>query len=271
MKEMSARLEEDPELAAGVPGARTRPTWPRATRSGARPGRACPRSPASPPAACPTGSSACTCSPGSRSPRAGASTRSATRSSTCSATGGRPGPCVPSGGRPMTRRRRVRLRDQLAAPADRRPGPRDGRDGRARPGDADRPAGAGRRPDRPDQRRSRWQRALAALDEYAALVGVRTPRGDPLLRDVRRTGRRERRRVHRAGRAADRRRARGDRRRRRRRARRTTVPPASSGRWSPPCLVLDIGGGSTELVLGTAPTGSPRRPSRSRSTSARSG
>ena len=40
------------------------------------------------PAACPTGSSACTCSPASRSPRAAASTRSATRCSTGSATGG---------------------------------------------------------------------------------------------------------------------------------------------------------------------------------------
>ena len=50
----------------------------------------CPRSTASPRAGCPTGSSACTCWPARRWRRAAASTRSATRCSTCSASGGPP-------------------------------------------------------------------------------------------------------------------------------------------------------------------------------------
>ena len=67
MKEMQERLGTDPELAAALPRRRTSATSPPGR---ARRGRqSVPEIDGSPPAACPTGSSACTCSPASRSPQ----------------------------------------------------------------------------------------------------------------------------------------------------------------------------------------------------------
>ena len=87
MREMTDRLGRDPELAAayqrgprGLP-APPRPSW-----------ATCPRSRASPPAACRPGSSACTCWSATRWPPAPGSTRSATRRSRRCRSGGRPGP-----------------------------------------------------------------------------------------------------------------------------------------------------------------------------------
>ena len=64
MREMADRLAEDPALADGVRrGPRALPVGARRARRGAGDRRA------SPPAACPTGSSACTCWPARRWPR----------------------------------------------------------------------------------------------------------------------------------------------------------------------------------------------------------
>ncbi len=76
MREMSERLEARPRPARAVYRARTT-TTSRAAPSSAT----CPRSRASPPAACRPGSSACTCSSPTRSPPGPGSTRSATRRS----------------------------------------------------------------------------------------------------------------------------------------------------------------------------------------------
>ena len=67
MKEMQERLSEDPELAAAYRAAHERYLAARAEL-----GDETRRSRASPPVACPTGSSACTCWPVSRSRRVGA-------------------------------------------------------------------------------------------------------------------------------------------------------------------------------------------------------
>ena len=66
MKEMEARLGTDPDLAAAYAGAHESYLAARAELGSV------PRSRASPPAACPTGSSACTCWRPSPSPRAAA-------------------------------------------------------------------------------------------------------------------------------------------------------------------------------------------------------
>ena len=96
------------------------------------------------------------------------------------------------------------------------------------------------------------QRVFAAVEEYMEhRAGRTTSTRDPVLRDLGRPRRRERRRVHSGVRERRRRRARGDRRRRGGAGRfagaTRALPPLPE-----PLLVFDIGGGSTELILGGA-------------------
>ena len=129
MKEMTERLAADAELAAAYAAAHEDYLARRAQLgAGARDRRA------SRPAACRPASSACTCSSATRSPPGRASTRSATRRSRCSPTGGPTGRASPDAagarGRDARRdrrldpRRRRRLRHQLDPPARRRRRPR---------------------------------------------------------------------------------------------------------------------------------------------------
>ena len=169
MREMTERLDADAELAAAYRHAHEAYlAAPRRARRRARDRRRVA------PAACRTGSSACTCSSRTRWPRGRASTRSATRRS----------PLLPTvvvrparASRPRRRSReqdrtgrRHRLRHELdpAAGRRRRPGRRDA--DRPRPAHGDRPARPGRRPDRPARRRRRWSGRSPPCDEYAARI-----------------------------------------------------------------------------------------------------
>ena len=144
MKEMQDRLGDRPRARGGLPrGARALPRG-RATAlgHGARDRRA------SPPAGCPTGSSACTCSPASRSPQGRGVNPLGDEVLDLLGDWWAAGPCVDRCRGAMTRRRRDRLRHQLDQAADRRPA----RTSRCRE-IADGPARPGRRPHRAARRR----------------------------------------------------------------------------------------------------------------------
>ena len=96
-------------------------------------------------------------------------------------------------------------------------------------------------------------RTFAACDDYAAAVRDAGAERRPVRRHLGLPRRREPRRVRRRGPRASRRRARGRHRRRGGRAvlHRRDARADRVRVWPSPFLVVDIGGGSTELVLGT--------------------
>ena len=163
----------------------------------------------------------------------------------------RKGPCVTVAEAGRSPGRRRRLRHELDPPAGRRRRPRR-RTGRAGPPDDDRPARPGRRPHR--RLRPRGAGAhLRRLPEYAAVIKRHGAERTPVRRHLRLPGRREPRRVRARRRGHPRRRARGDHRRPGGRVLLHAAPPRSCGRDLPgPYLVVDIGGGSTEFVVGDA-------------------
>ena len=257
MKEMQDRLGDGPGARGGVPRAPTSAT----SRPGPSSAR-CPRSRGSPPAACPTGSSACTCSPASRSPRAAASTRSATRCSTCSATGGRAGPVRR---RPEWRMTRVAAIDCGTNTIKLLIGDLPGR-ARSRE-TADGPARPGRRPHRPARRRGagagvRGDRRVRRADPpRTASTRIRFC-ATSATRDAANARRLRRRRARAArGRPGGAVRRRGGRARLRRRGPRTCADAAGAG----------AGGRHRRRLDRADPRRRPRPTRRTRWTSARCG
>ena len=135
---------------------------------------------------------------------------------------------------------------------DRRPARRRG------PRDADRPARPGRRRDRPAGRRGARARTFAALDEYAALIARARRRPGSGSAPPRRPA------TPRTPTSSPRASARGSASPRRccpapRRPRSPSTARSATCATTPRCpvLVVDIGGGSTELILGASLTAPP--------------
>ena len=181
MREMEDRLGERRRPGRGVRRRRTSAYLADRARSSAT----CRRSPASPPAACPTGSSACTCSPARRWPQGRGVNPLGDEVLERLGAWWADGPVRRAGADDgVTPDRRDRLRHQHHQAPGRRP-----RRDVAGPRVADGPARAGRRPHRPARRRGAGAHVRRHRRVRRADRGARRD-ADPLLRHLRHPRRR---------------------------------------------------------------------------------